>query len=121
DAAITVRDGKVTWVGRTDDLRDNTGETYDASGKIILPGFVDSHTHAVFVRPRADEYEWRIEGLPYMEIHARGGGILSSVRTVRECETLSVKLADKFLEHGTTTIEAKSGYGLNREHELRML
>jgi len=88
---------------------------------VILPGFVDSHTHAVFVRPRADEFEWRIEGTPYMEILARGGGILSSVRTVRDCSDLSVRFADKFFEYGTTTIEAKSGYGLNLEHEVRML
>src|SRR4029077_19811690 len=60
-------------------------------------------------------------GTPYMEILARGGGILSTVRSCRECPELNIRLADKFFEHGTTTIEAKSGYGLNREHELRML
>ena len=121
DGAIVVRDGKVEWVGKTADLPANSDETYDAKGKVILPGFVDSHTHAVFVRPRADEYEWRIEGTPYMEIHARGGGILSSVRTVRDATDLGVRFADRFFEYGTTTIEAKSGYGLTKEHELRML
>ncbi len=121
DGAISIEGGKVAWAGKTDDLPDRQAESFDASGKVLLPGFVDSHTHAVFVRPRADEFEWRIEGTPYMEILARGGGILNSVRTVRECTTLSVRFADRFLEHGTTTIEAKSGYGLNREHELRML
>jgi imidazolonepropionase len=121
DGAIAVRDGQITWVGRTGDLPEKSSETYDATGRVILPGFVDSHTHAVFVRPRADEFEWRIEGTPYMEILARGGGILSSVHTVRDCQNLSVKFADRFFEYGTTTIEAKSGYGLNREHEIRML
>jgi len=121
DAALTVRDGNIVWVGRTDDLPDKSGDAFDATDRVILPGFVDSHTHAVFVRPRADEFEWRIEGTPYMEILARGGGILSSVRTVRDCSDLSVRFADKFFEYGTTTIEAKSGYGLNLEHEVRML
>ncbi len=121
DGAISVRRGKIAWIGPTNDLPDKTAETYDASNRVILPGFVDSHTHAVFVRPRADEFEWRIEGTPYMEILARGGGILSTVRTVRDCPDLSVRFADRFFEYGTTTIEAKSGYGLNCEHELRML
>src|SRR5262245_54099883 len=78
DGAITIRDGKIVWIGRTDDLPKNDAPVFDASNKVILPGFVDSHTHAVFVRPRADEFEWRIEGTPYMEILARGGGILST-------------------------------------------
>jgi imidazolonepropionase len=121
DGAIVVRDGKIVWVGPTRDLPETAGETYDASNKVVLPGFVDSHTHAVFVKPRADEFEWRIEGTPYMEILARGGGILSTVRTVCDCQDLNIRLADRFFEYGTTTIEAKSGYGLSCEHELRML
>jgi len=121
DGAVVIDDGKIVWTGKTDDLPNKQTEAYDATGHVILPGFVDSHTHAVFVRPRADEFEWRIEGTPYMEILARGGGILSSVRSVRESNDLHVRFADRFLEHGTTTIEAKSGYGLNRENELRML
>src|SRR5262249_45316097 len=104
-----------------DKLVGEAARTYDASGKVVLPGFVDSHTHAVFIAPRAAEFEWRIEGTPYMEILARGGGILSSVNAVRESTELQVRFADRFLEYGTTTIEAKSGYGLNREHEVRML
>jgi imidazolonepropionase len=121
DGAIIVRDGKIAWTGRTKDLPQNDDPVFDASNKVILPGFVDSHTHAVFVRPRADEFEWRIEGTPYMEILARGGGILSTVRTVRESPNLGIRFADRFFEYGTTTIEVKSGYGLNCEHELRML
>src|SRR3954453_7589718 len=85
DGAIAVREGKIIWVGATKDLPEKSAETYDASNKVILPGFVDSHTHAVFVKSRADEFEWRIEGTPYMEILARGGGILSTVRSCRDC------------------------------------
>ena len=121
DGAVTIRNGVIEWVGRTDQLPDKSLPEFDASGKIVLPGFVDSHTHAVFARTRADEFEWRIQGTPYMEILARGGGILSSVKATREASQLRVQFAERFLEHGTTTIEAKSGYGLNLATEIRML
>jgi imidazolonepropionase len=121
DGAVAMRDGIIQWVGPTDQLPDKSGPEFDASGKVVLPGFVDSHTHAVFARPRVDEFEWRIEGTPYMEILARGGGILSSVESCRNASRLRVQFADRFLDHGTTTIEAKSGYGLNLETEIRML
>ena len=121
DGAIVIRDGVIRWVGPTDRLPDKSAPEFDASGKVVLPGFVDSHTHAVFARTRADEFEWRIQGTPYMDILARGGGILSSVKAVREAVGLRVQFADRFLEFGTTTIEAKSGYGLNLESEIRML
>src|SRR5580700_1054494 len=94
DGAIAIRDSKVAWIGRTDDLSGLRSDDFDASNHVILPGFVDSHTHAVFVRPRADEFEWRIEGTPYMEILARGGGILSSVKAVRGVASLSVRFVD---------------------------
>ena len=121
DGAIAIRDGVIRWVGPTDRLPDREVPEFDASGKVVLPGFVDSHTHAVFVRTRADEFEWRIQGTPYMDILARGGGILSSVKAVREAAELRVRFADRFPEFGTTTIEAKSGYGLNLEAEARIL
>ena len=121
DGAIVIRDGVIRWVGPTDRLPDKSAPEFDASGKVVLPGFVDSHTHAVFAGTRADEFEWRIQGTPYMDILARGGGILSSVKAVREAAGLRVQFADRFLEFGTTTIEAKSGYGLNLESEIRML
>ena len=121
DGAIAIRDGVIRWVGPTDRLPDRKVPEFDASGKVVLPGFVDSHTHAVFVRTRADEFEWRIQGTPYMDILARGGGILSSVKAVREAAELRVRFADRFPEFGTTTIEAKSGYGLNLEAEARIL
>jgi imidazolonepropionase len=121
DGAISIRDGEIQWVGPTDQIPDKTAPEFDASGKVVLPGFVDSHTHAVFARTRADEFEWRIQGTPYMDILARGGGILSSVDAVRAARELHVQSARKFFEYGTTTIEAKSGYGLNLETEIRML
>jgi len=111
----------IQWTGPTDRLPDKSAPQFDASGKIVLPGFVDSHTHAVFSRTRADEFEWRIQGTPYMDILARGGGILSTVKAVRETPTLRVQFPNRFLEFGTTTIEAKSGYGLNLETEIRIL
>ena len=121
DGAVAIRDGVIQWAGPTDQLPDRTAPDFDASGKVVLPGFVDSHTHAVFARTRADEFEWRIQGTSYMDILARGGGILSSVKAAREAPKLGVQFADRFLEFGTTTIEAKSGYGLNLQTEIRML
>jgi imidazolonepropionase len=121
DGAISIRDGHVQWVGPTDQIPDKNSPEFDATGRIVLPGFVDSHTHAVYARTRADEYEWRIQGTPYMDILARGGGILSSVEAVRAATDLQVQHAGKFFEYGTTTIEAKSGYGLNLETEIRIL
>src|SRR6185369_3719110 len=121
DGAVAVRDGLIQWVGPTDQLPDKNAHEFDTHGKVVLPGFVDSHTHAVFARTRADEFEWRIEGAPYMEILARGGGILSSVKACREATDLQLQFADRFFEYGTTTIEAKSGYGLNLETEVRIL
>jgi imidazolonepropionase len=121
DGAIAIRNGLIEWTGVTDQLPDTSATEIDASRHVVLPGFVDSHTHAVFARTRADEFEWRIQGTPYMDILARGGGILSSVNATRETARLHVQFSDRFLEYGTTTIEAKSGYGLNLETEIRML
>jgi imidazolonepropionase len=121
DGAVAVRDGSIAWIGPTDAIPDRTAPDFDASGKVLLPGFVDSHTHAVFAETRTNEFEWRIEGTPYMEILARGGGILSSVKALRRAAHLQVRFVDEFLSHGTTTIEAKSGYGLNIEFEIKML
>jgi len=121
DGAVAVRNGLIEWIGPTDALPDKTAPEFDASGKVVLPGFVDSHTHAVFARTRVAEFEWRIQGTPYMEILSRGGGILSSVNATREAPALHVQLAERFFEYGTTTIEAKSGYGLDLATEVRML
>src|SRR6266702_6988180 len=106
DGAVAIRDGRIEWIGPTDQLPDRSAPEFDAAGKVILPGFVDSHTHAVFARSRADEFEWRIQGTPYMDILARGGGILSTVKAVRATAPLRVQFPNRFFEFGTTTIEA---------------
>ena len=121
DGAISIADGRIAWVGPTDSLPNPNDNDFDASGRIVLPGFVDSHTHAVFAGSRVDEFEWRLQGVPYMEILARGGGILSSVNSIRNTEQLDLQYEHRFLQHGTTTIECKSGYGLNLKQEIRML
>ena len=93
-------------------------EIVDAGGRIVLPGFVDAHTHPVFAGNRAGEFERRVEGATYAEIAASGGGIRSTVRQTREASDDDLlaagrRYADWFLRGGTTTIEAKSGYGLS--------
>jgi imidazolonepropionase len=134
NAAVLCDAGKIISVGTTKDaLRDSWLKKnrkriteIDCSGKIVLPGFVDSHTHPVFVSPRLVDFEKRIEGASYEEIASAGGGIRSSVEAVRGAGKRI--LADKILTvlremaaHGTTTVEAKSGYGLTVESELKSL
>jgi imidazolonepropionase len=118
----------IVAVGPVEDLRrvyDPVLE-YDAKGGTIVPGFVDAHTHPVFAGTREEEFEMRTKGATYVEISLAGGGILSTVRGVRQ-ESKEVLLAqllvrlDRFLELGTTTVEAKSGYGLSTEEEVKML
>ena len=131
NAAVAVEDGTVVSVGDTDDVTEEhppsaADEAYDAAGRAVLPGFVDPHTHAVFAGDRSDEFEAKLRGKSYQEILAGGGGILRTVDAVRTAdeETLLANLLsqlDVMLEHGTTTVEVKSGYGLDTETELRML
>ncbi|WP_435362074.1 imidazolonepropionase [Haloarchaeobius sp. DFWS5] len=131
DAAIAVADGEVVAVGPTDEITrehppENAADSLDASGNAVVPGFVDPHTHALFAGDRSDEFEAKLRGKTYQEILADGGGILKSVRAVREAsedELVSNLLGhlDTMLAHGTTTVEVKSGYGLDTETELRML
>ena len=102
------------------------GETFDCAGGLVTPGFVDPHTHPVYVDAREDEIAQRLAGTSYEEIAATGGGINASIRAVREAseEILKNSLSkrmDNFLKLGTTTVEAKSGYGLNTESELKSL
>lgn len=101
-------------------------EIIDAGGRVVLPGFVDAHTHPVFAGTRAGEFEERSKGATYQEIAARGGGIQSTVRATREASLDNLVAAGKryanwFLRTGTTTVEAKSGYGLTVEDELKIL
>lgn len=127
-AAVLVRDGRVVAVGDEASLGDAAAgaERVDCGGQLITPGFVDSHTHAVFGGWRAGEYALRSRGVPYMEIARRGGGINASVRDVRgrsedELAALLSERLDVLLRLGTTTVEVKSGYGLETETELRQL
>ena len=101
-------------------------EERDMGGACVIPGFVDPHTHLCFAKRREDEFKMRLDGLPYLEILKRGGGILSSVKSVRsvteeELFSATKKLAMSALAKGTTTIEIKSGYGLDLELEMKML
>lgn len=129
DGAILVRDGIIFKVGKTSKVAgggDRSIKVIDAKGRVVLPGFVDAHTHLVFAGNRAAEYEMRILGATYQEIAASGGGIKSTVRATRRAseEDLlgsAMKWSSRFLEHGTTTIEAKSGYGLTLGDEIKIL
>jgi len=131
DAAIAIEDGEVARVGPTGPVTrefppENATHRVDASGKSVIPGFVDPHTHALFAGDRSDEFEAKLQGKTYQEILSEGGGILRTVRATREAgdEQLLDNLLshlDRMLAHGTTTVEVKSGYGLDTETELRML
>ena len=127
EGALAINGGKIAEVGYARDLlRRWQGEVLDFGECTILPGFVDAHTHPIFAGSRADEYQMRAEGLSYEEIHAKGGGIASTVRATceasdAELEALTRRHLKLMLAHGTTTCEAKSGYGLNTREELREL
>ncbi|MFC7227609.1 imidazolonepropionase [Salinirubellus salinus] len=131
DGAVAIADGRVVAVGPTDAVTrehppENAVAAVDASGGTVLPGFVDSHTHALFAGDRSDEFAAKLRGATYADILAEGGGILRTVRAVREAsdEALLRGLLDRLdtvLATGTTTLEVKSGYGLDTETELRML
>jgi imidazolonepropionase len=129
DAALLIEDGRIAAGGRHADLRGKIpldATIIDAEGRCVTPGFVDAHTHLVFAGNRAAEFEQRIAGATYQQIAAAGGGILSTVaqtRAATEDELLACarRHRDWMLRSGTTTIEAKSGYGLDRDTELKML
>ncbi|OGS56035.1 MAG: imidazolonepropionase [Euryarchaeota archaeon RBG_19FT_COMBO_56_21] len=130
DGAVAISDGVIVDVGKTESiLRDHgsTGiEKIDASGKVVMPGFVDPHTHLVYAGSREFELELKAKGKSYMEILEGGGGILRTVRDTRDASPQvlfrqSAKRLESMLAHGSTTIEAKSGYGLDKDVEIRML
>ena len=129
NGALLMRDGKIAATGSYAEVKQQTSadcEELDATGRVVLPGFVDAHTHPVFAGTRENEYEMRALGATYQEIAASGGGIRSTVRKTRaaseeELFAMAVARVRRFLEYGTTTIEAKSGYGLSVEDELKIL
>jgi len=130
DGAILVRDGLIVAVGPSSKIEKLTeskkAEKVDVGGRVVLPGFVDAHTHLIHAASRAEEYELKIRGASYEEIARKGGGILNSVRKLRAATAEELKnrargFLGQFAENGTTTIEAKSGYGLDVTSELRIL
>jgi imidazolonepropionase len=129
NGAMLVVDGRINRIGSRAEIEstvDAGAEVIDAAGRIILPGFVDAHTHPVFAGNRADEFEERAAGATYQQITARGGGIQSTVNSTRAASledliTTGKRYAEWFLRSGTTTVEAKSGYGLSLDDELKIL
>ena len=130
DGALLVRDGAISAVGTRGQVEALPGarsaEKLDLGGRVALPGFVDSHTHLVHASSRAEEYELKIQGASYEEIARKGGGILNSVKKLRAATAEELKkrarsALKQFAAYGTTTVEAKSGYGLDVASELKVL
>jgi len=128
NGGMLIRDGQIERVGASDEIEKNVGDAVvvDADGRVVMPGFVDAHTHLVFAGNRLDDFERRARGETYEQIAKAGGGIWSTVQKTRaagqlDLLTLAKKHANWFLRCGTTTVEAKSGYGLTIEDELKIL
>lgn len=129
NGAVAISGETIVAVGDTPDLlalAETRTRKIDARGKIVLPGFVDAHTHVVFAGDRADEFDLRLRGATYLDIQKAGGGIMSTVRATRAAslEELAAQTRgrlDSMLAHGTTTAEVKTGYGLDTPNEIKML
>jgi imidazolonepropionase len=128
DGAVAIRQGRILEVGPTATLAKahKSAKKVDAAGRLVTPGLVDAHTHLVYAGSREDEFEMRIRGASYMDIAKAGGGILSTVDRTRAASKAELvrqagDRAARMLRHGTTTAEAKSGYGLATEHEIKSL
>ena len=127
DDALAIADGRIAWVGRSDDLPDTPVENRRSlEGRWVTPALIDCHTHLVFAGNRATEFEQRLTGASYEDIAAAGGGILSTVRATRaaDIDALSAASSERMLSlrsEGVATVEIKSGYGLDLDTELRML
>jgi imidazolonepropionase len=131
DGAVAMREGRIVWVGRTDQVHHHVelahgSNEIDAKGSVVTPGMVDAHTHPVFATTREMEFAMRAAGKSYQQIAAEGGGIANSVAKTRAANEDSLfanarAVADRMLALGTTTADAKSGYGLSLDAELKML
>jgi len=128
NGGMLIRDGQIERVSASDEIEKNVGdaEVVDADGRVVMAGFVDAHTHLVFAGNRLDDFERRVRGETYEQIAKAGGGIWSTVQKTRAASELDLlrlakKHANWFLRCGTTTVEAKSGYGLTIEDELKIL
>lgn len=129
DGGLFAADGKITHVGKTSEIEkfcQRDTEVMDAGSCVVLPGFVDAHTHLVFAGNRLEDFESRVRGETYEQVAKRGGGIKTTVQATRAATeddlfALAKKRAGWFLQNGTTTVEAKSGYGLTLEDELKIL
>ncbi len=126
--ALVIEDERISWIGAEADLPERYGGAarLDLGGRLVTPGLIDCHTHVVFGGDRAREFEMRLEGASYEQIARAGGGILSSVRATRAADeavllTAALRRVDALIAEGVTTIEVKSGYGLDIESELKML
>lgn len=126
DGAIAVKDGRIAWVGPRREWRGKAAVEHDARGAWITPGLVDCHTHLVYAGNRADEFEQRLKGKSYEEIARAGGGIRSTVRATRAASDTALaadaaRRLRQWLAEGVTVVEIKSGYGLDRDTELKLL
>lgn len=127
NAALLVESDRIDWLGSMDSLPSvDADDIVDCEGRLLTPGLIDCHTHLVYAGDRADEFEARLEGASYAEIAARGGGIMSTVRATRaaseaELYAESLPRVRALLAEGVTTIEIKSGYGLDSDSEIKML
>lgn len=130
NGAVVIEDGIIVAVGTTDEILskydENNYKVIDALDKAVLPGFIDSHTHLIFGGYRADEFSWRLRGDTYMSIMERGGGITNSVRATRtesleNLVEIGRKRLHKMMQFGVTTVEGKSGYGLDLDTEIKQL
>ena len=126
--AVAVNKDKIVFVGSADDVLNyySSDKVIQAGGRVVTPGLIDSHTHPVLAGDRADEFELKLMGASYQQIASSGGGINSTVRKVRQAskddlKTNALKNLERFIKCGTTTIEAKSGYGLTTVDEIKML
>lgn len=131
NGTVAARDGRIVWVGPASQASRNVslfsgGKAIEALGKVVMPGFIDSHTHLLFAGTREKEFDLRLRGVTYQEIAAKGGGIKSTVDKTRraskeELTAIGRKNLDSMLSLGTTTVEAKTGYGLSTKDEIKML